>query len=255
MTTSPPVADRMIIAGRRTSRLRPDGARFERASPAHDVVVGIYPEARPRPTSTAPSPRPAGRSTPAPGRACAGAERARVLLKVAELIRRDAEDSPRTEVLEMRQADQPGPRRGRGHRRPVGVRGHLARHAYGDAHNMLGQDVLGLVCNEPVGVVAMITPWNFPLLIVSQKLPFALAVGCTAVVKPSELTSGTTRAPGRLLLEAGVPAGVVNIVTGTAMASARELAAHPDVDMISFTGSTAGRQADRRSAGEQLKKV
>ncbi len=54
-----------------------------------------------------------------------------------------------------------------------------------------------MVVNEPVGVVAMITPWNFPLLIVSQKLPFALAVGCTAVVKPSELTSGTTVRLGR----------------------------------------------------------
>src|SRR3954447_7333924 len=90
----------------------------------------------------------------------------------------------------------------------------LARHAYGDAHSALGQQVLGLVLNEPIGVVAMITPWNFPLLIVSQKLPFALAVGCTAAVKPSELTSGTTVQLARLLREAGLPDGVVNVVTG-----------------------------------------
>ena len=68
----------------------------------------------------------------------------------------------------------------------------LARHVYGDAYNTLGADKLGFVFREPVGVVGMITPWNFPLLIISQKLPFALAVGCTAVIKPSELTPGTT---------------------------------------------------------------
>src|SRR5918999_494620 len=94
------------------------------------------------------------------------------------------------------------------------------RHSHGDAHNHLGQDVLALVVHEPVGVVAIITPWNFPLLIVSQKLPFALAAGCTAVVKPSELTAGTTARLGRLLLEAGLDDGVVNIVTGDGEAGA-----------------------------------
>jgi betaine-aldehyde dehydrogenase len=90
----------------------------------------------------------------------------------------------------------------------------LARHAYGDAHNMLGDDVLAVVVHEPVGVVAMITPWNFPLLIISHKLPFALAVGCAALVKPSELTPGTTVHLARLLVETGLPNGVVNVVAG-----------------------------------------
>ena len=70
----------------------------------------------------------------------------------------------------------------------------LAQHAYGDAHNDLGPNYLAVTVKEPIGVVGVITPWNFPLLIVSQKLPFALAVGCTAVVKPSDLTPGTTTA-------------------------------------------------------------
>ena len=74
--------------------------------------------------------------------------------------------------------------------------------------------MLGVVVREPVGVVAIITPWNFPFLIVSQKLPFALAAGCTAVVKPSEMTSASTLVLGEILLEAGLPAGVVNIVAG-----------------------------------------
>jgi acyl-CoA reductase-like NAD-dependent aldehyde dehydrogenase len=64
----------------------------------------------------------------------------------------------------------------------------LARTLHGDSHNSLGADMLGLVLKEPVGVAAIVTPWNFPFLILSQKLPFALAAGCTAVIKPSELT-------------------------------------------------------------------
>ncbi len=67
--------------------------------------------------------------------------------------------------------------------------------------------MLGVVLREPIGVVSIITPWNFPFLIVSQKLPFALAAGCTAVVKPSEMTSASTFLLGDILLEAGVAAG------------------------------------------------
>src|SRR5205807_4286422 len=106
----------------------------------------------------------------------------------------------------------------------------LTRHIYGETYNTLGSDMLGLIFREPVGVVGMITPWNFPLLIISQKLPFALAAGCTAVVKPSNLTSGTTLHLAGLLREAGLPDGAVNVVTGDGEAGAA-LCAHPDVDM------------------------
>ena len=90
----------------------------------------------------------------------------------------------------------------------------LCRHTYGDTYNTLGPTMLGLVLREPVGVVGMITPWNFPLLIISQKLPFALAVGCTAVVKPAELTPGTTIRLAQIAQDAGLPDGVLNVVTG-----------------------------------------
>ena len=89
----------------------------------------------------------------------------------------------------------------------------LAQHAFGDAHNGLGSDYLAITVKEPIGVVGIITPWNFPLLIVSQKLPFALAVGCSAVVKPSDLTPGPR--PARPDPPRGGPAaGVVNLVHG-----------------------------------------
>ena len=115
--------------------------------------------------------------------------------------------------------------------------------------------MFGLVLREPVGVVGMITPWNFPLLIISQKLPFALAVGCTAVVKPADLTPGTTIRLAQMAQEAGLPEGVLNVVTGPGRVIGNRLAEHPDVDMISFTGSTdVGRRVIDASKGN-LKKV
>jgi betaine-aldehyde dehydrogenase len=245
-------ADRlMVIDGKEVEAA--GGDRYERTSPAHDVVVGTYPNATAEDVDHAvTAARRAFDEGPWPR--MSGAERSAVLLRVAELIRRDAEQLARIETLEMGKPISQA-------RDEVGATAELwaysatlARHAYGDAHNMLGEDVLAVVVNEPVGVVAMITPWNFPLLIISQKLPFALAVGCTAVVKPSELTSGTTVHLGKLLIEAGLPAGVVNVLT-SAGGAGRPLTNHPGVDMISFTGSTEVGRIIARTAGEQLKKV
>ena len=92
-------------------------------------------------------------------------------------------------------------------------------------------------------------------MIISQKLPFALAVGCTAVIKPSELTPGTTLRLGQLLQEAGVPEGVVNIVTGFGPDAGARISEHPDVDMISFTGSTAVGKQIVAASQSNLKKV
>ncbi|TIR74098.1 MAG: aldehyde dehydrogenase family protein, partial [Mesorhizobium sp.] len=89
---------------------------------------------------------------------------------------------------------------------------------------------------EPIGVVSIITPWNFPFLIVSQKLPFALAAGCTAVVKPSEMTSASTFVLGDILLQAGLPTGVVNILAGLGSDVGAPMVSHPLVEMVSFTG-------------------
>ena len=119
----------------------------------------------------------------------------------------------------------------------------------GDSHNSLGRDMLGVVLKEPIGVAAIIWPWNFPFLIVSQKLPFALAAGCTAVVKPSEMTPSTTVILGELLVEAGLPAGVVNIVLGYGQPVGAMMTTDPRVDMVTFTGSTGGRQGHRRGGG------
>ncbi|MFG2029535.1 aldehyde dehydrogenase family protein [Streptomyces sp. NPDC048825] len=226
---------------------------FERESPAHDVVVGRYPQARAADVDNAV--RAARRAfDEGPWPRMSGAERAQLLYRVAALIRRDAEQLARTEVLESGKPISQARDEIEGSAGLWEYAATLARHSYGDAHNQLGEDVLALVVQEPVGVVGVITPWNFPLLIACQKLPFALAVGCTAVVKPSELTPGTTVHLTRLLLEAGIPEGVVNTVTG-AGETGSALTSHPGVDLISFTGSTAVGRLVARTAGEQLKRV
>jgi acyl-CoA reductase-like NAD-dependent aldehyde dehydrogenase len=167
-----------------------------------------------------------------------GAERARVLLTVADLIERDrdllaaldAEEGGKP--LRLAEGDIDG---------AVALTRYvagLATQMHGTTYTNNGPDFTGLVLREPAGVAALITPWNFPALILSQKLPFALAAGCTVVVKPSEFTTGSTLAIARLYLEAGLPPAALGVVTGDGRAGGA-LAAHPQVDVVSFTGSTA----------------
>ena len=108
---------------------------------------------------------------------------------------------------------------------------------------------------EPVGVVALIVPWNFPLVMAAMKLAPALAAGCTCILKPAEETSLTALRLAELLSEAGVPAGVVNVLTGRGHVTGAALAAHPGVDKVAFTGSTEVGKAIVQAASGNLKKV
>ncbi|MFI6401203.1 aldehyde dehydrogenase family protein [Streptomyces sp. NPDC050548] len=116
-------------------------------------------------------------------------------------------------------------------------------------------DVHSVVVHEPVGVCALITPWNYPLLQASWKIAPALAAGNTFVVKPSEITPLTTIALIDLLVEAGLPAGVANIVTGPGRSVGARLAEHPDVDLVSFTGGLASGTKVAQAAAVTVKKV
>ncbi|MFF8017598.1 aldehyde dehydrogenase family protein [Streptomyces sp. NPDC007929] len=112
-----------------------------------------------------------------------------------------------------------------------------------------------VVHHEPIGVVAAITPWNYPLHQIVAKVAPALAAGCTVVLKPAEDTPLVARLFADAVHEAGVPAGVFNLVTGRGPVAGQALAEHPGVDLVSFTGSTAvGRQLAAIAAG-QIKKV
>src|ERR1700760_2137894 len=111
-------------------------------------------------------------------------------------------------------------------------------------------DALTYTVREPVGVVAAIIPWNFPLMIGMWKIAPALACGCTAVMKPAELTSLSALRIGELALEAGLPRGVLNIVTGPGRVVGDALVNHPDVDKVTFTGSPGvGRGIMKGPAG------
>lgn len=118
-----------------------------------------------------------------------------------------------------------------------------------------GKRIFAYTQKEPVGVVGAIVPWNSPLVLTAMNLAPALAAGCSVVLKPAENTSLTALRLGELVLEAGLPPGVLNIVTGYGADAGAALAAHGDVDKISFTGSTATGRAIIDAAKGNLKKV
>ena len=118
-----------------------------------------------------------------------------------------------------------------------------------------GAQFLAYTLREPVGVVGQIIPWNFPLLMAAWKLGPALAVGCTVVVKPAEQTPLSALRLGELIMEAGFPEGVVNIVPGYGETAGGALAAHPHVDKVAFTGSTEVGKLIVNAAAGNLKKV
>jgi len=120
---------------------------------------------------------------------------------------------------------------------------------------MPGEEYAAFTLRQPVGVVGQIIPWNFPLAMATWKLAPALAVGCTVVLKPAEQTSLTALRLGELILEAGFPAGVVNIVTGFGETAGAALVEHPDVDKIAFTGSTSVGKLIGRTAMDTMKRV
>jgi len=118
-----------------------------------------------------------------------------------------------------------------------------------------GAKYLAYTLREPVGVVAQVIPWNFPLLMAAWKLGPALATGCTVILKPAEQTPLTALRLGELIQEAGFPEGVVNIVPGYGETAGAALAAHNDVDKIAFTGSTEVGKLIVHAAAGNLKKV
>ncbi len=117
-------------------------------------------------------------------------------------------------------------------------------------------DHIAMVVREPVGVVGLVLPWNFPLLMLAWKIGPALAAGCSVIVKPAEETSLTALRVAELAMEAGVPAGVFNVLPGTGPEVGEPLGRHMDVDALSFTGSTeTGRRFLRYAADSNLKDV
>ncbi|RQV59914.1 aldehyde dehydrogenase family protein [Burkholderia cenocepacia] len=184
-----------------------------------------------------------------------GIDRARLLNRWADLVEADKE---RLATIDAEEVGKPI-RFARGDLEGVVTltryAASLAMQIHGETFADAGPSKMGLVLREPVGVAGLIVPWNFPALIFSQKVPFALAAGCTVVVKPSEFTSGSALELVRLAEKAGIPAGVINVVTGYGNPVAETIVTSPDVDIVSFTGSTeTGRKVIRNSA-DTIKRV
>jgi phenylacetaldehyde dehydrogenase len=197
----------------------------------------------------------------APWRRMTASERGRLIWKLADLLDAHLEEFAQIETLDngkpitvSRAADV-----------PLAV--DLFRYMAGWATKIEGNTIpisvpytpgaryLAYTLREPVGVVGQIIPWNFPLLMAAWKLGPALAAGCTVVLKPAEQTPLSALRLGELILEAGFPEGVLNIVTGYGETAGAALAAHPDVDKVAFTGSTAVGKLVLAAAAGNLKKV
>src|SRR3954463_15902516 len=242
----------LLIDGRWTKAR--SGETVERTSPAHGVTFSIYPGASEHEADKAISAARAAFDR-GPWPRMTASERSKVLLDVAALIERDAELLAMLDTLECGKPIAQARGEIAGAADIWRYAAALARDLHGESFSTIGPHKLGVVVRDPIGVVSIITPWNFPFLIVSQKLPFALAAGCTAVVKPSELTSASTLHLGKLLMAAGLPAGVANIVVGTGPDVGALLTSHPAVDMVSFTGSTGVGKLTMANAAGTLKKV
>ncbi|MEP2028579.1 MAG: aldehyde dehydrogenase family protein [Paracoccaceae bacterium] len=227
---------------------------FERVSPSHCTVVSVSAKGGEAETERAIR---AAKDTFDAGiwSRVSGKERATVLLRVADLIEVNVERIAVQETLESGKPISQSRGEVSGAADLWRYAASLARSVHGDSHNTLGEDMLGVVLKEPIGVVSIITPWNFPFWILSQKLPFALAAGCTVVVKPSEMTPSSTVMMGELLMDAGLPAGVCNIVLGYGQPVGSLMSTHKDVRMVTFTGSTeVGKLITQVSSGT-LKKI
>ncbi|GKQ40445.1 aldehyde dehydrogenase [Streptomyces sp. A012304] len=186
----------------------------------------------------------------------APAERGRILLRIAELLEERREELALTISLEMG--------------KPITDAYDIELRAVINTFRWYGQladkltdesphtapDALALVTREPAGVVGAVVPWNFPLTLAGWKVAPALAAGCTVVLKPSESSPLSALLLGRVATEAGLPPGVLNVVTGDGPTAGRAIGLHPDVDVLAFTGSTAvGRHFLRYAADSNLKRV
>ena len=179
---------------------------------------------------------PWGRMTPS--------ERGRIIWQIGDLILEHVDELAELETLDNGKpvGVARGRRRAAG-RRPVPLHGGLGDQDRGQHHHisvpyMPGAKFHAYTLREPVGVVGQIIPWNFPLLMAAWKLGPALATGNCVVLKPAEQTPLTALRLAELIAEAGIPDGVVNVVTGFGETAGAALAAHDDVDKVAFTGST-----------------
>jgi len=228
--------------------------RFATLNPATEEVIAEISEAGAEEVNAAVT---AARKafTTGPWPAMSGIERSRILNRIAAIIRERIDELV---LLESMDAGKP---LAATRRMDVPAALDCLEYYAGWADKITGEvvptrrDALTYVNRVPVGVVAAIVPWNFPLMNAVWKIAPALACGCTVVLKPAELTPLSALWLGQVALEAGLPAGVLNIVPGFGADAGAALVSHPDVDKIAFTGSPQTGQFIMRAAAEHLTRV
>ncbi|MGW3726300.1 aldehyde dehydrogenase family protein [Streptomyces sp. NPDC000851] len=247
------IEDGLLFIGGRW-REASDGARREVVDPSTGRAVGTVAEADVADVDAAVAAAREAFET-GPWAATSGRERARILHRVAGLIRENADELVRLESLDVGKPVALC--------RPVDVMTAVEQYEYcaGLAQTLDGAtrdtplNAFAYTRREPLGVVAAITPFNFPLILSSTKIAPALAAGNTVVHKPAEDTPLSALFMAQLLQQAGVPDGVLNVVTGSGHVAGEALLGHPGVDKIAFTGSTGVGRHAAAVAGRALKPV
>ena len=250
-TLTPVKPGRLIINGEAVDAA--DGATFQTINPATEEVITTVAEAGVEDVDRAV--KAAHAALQGPWAKMKAIDRSRVLWKLGDLILANADELARLETLdngkpitESRYVD-------------IDMVAKCFHYFSGWASKLTGDTTsvnagtFTYTLREPVGVVGAIIPWNFPMIMVGWKVAPALAAGNTIVVKPAELTPLTAIRIAELALEAGVPAGVFNVVPGKGRIAGEALVKHPLVSKISFTGSTEVGKHLMRTAADQLKKV
>ena len=247
-----PIRAQMVIGGESVDAA--DGQTFDVVNPATGKVIATAPLGGPADVDRAVEAARRAFDDRKGWATWAAGKRGRTLAKFASLIKANTEELAQ---LESRNVGKP----------ITGARGEITGvslvfdYYAGAANKIFGQTIpvskpgLDLTLREPIGVVGLIVPWNFPLLMASWKVAPALAAGNTAILKPASYSPLTAIRLGELALEAGIPAGVLNVVTGPGGSAGAAIAAHPGVGKVAFTGETTTGQEIMRLAAGNVKKI
>jgi len=245
-------AVQMMIGGEHVDAA--DGQTFDVVNPATSEVIAHAPLGGAEDVNRAVQAATKAFEDPKGWATWSAAKRGRAMAKFAGLVREHLEDLAQ---LESRNVGKP----------ISGARGEALAVSFvfdyyaGAANKLFGETIpvskpgLDFTLREPIGVCGLIVPWNFPMNMASWKLGPALAAGNTTILKPASYTPLTALRLGELALEAGIPAGVVNVITGPGGSAGAALAAHPGVGKVAFTGETTTGQEIMRLAANNVKKI